>query len=454
MGAASPPGPNGMPVVGSTPRFLSDQLRFLTSCREAYGDITSFNLGPDSAYLLSHPKEIKQILVTDADTYRKPNFSSPLGDVIGDGLLLHEGGEAWWERRRRSQPAYSMRKFMEEQQIGAAKTYTKDLIDNWEAGEAVTVQEDMVRVAIRVIADALFGIRFSENTVDTVAQQLEPLGTEFEPDIARAVLPDWVPTPTSREFQGAHANLRSFMSEIVQERRHELAGGTHDDTASGPPTDVLSIMVRATQNEEIDDELLIQELLTVLLAGTDTTALALTYTWYLLAQHPDIEDKLHEEVDSVLDGSPPTADDLQELEYTERVLSEAMRLYPPVYLMVREPQEPVELAGYQIPSGSTVMLSQWTVHRDPRWYDDPETFDPDRWTNERTNERPKHSYFPFGAGPRQCIGKPVARPEMKLVLSTIAQHYRLENPQPNSLEFEPVVTLHPADRIKLTARTR
>ena len=456
MKASSPPGPKGMPVVGSTPRFLRDQLRFLTSCREAYGDLVSFDLGPDTAYVATHPDHVKKVLVSDADKYRKPNFSGALGDVIGDGILLHEGGDPWWERRQRSQPAYSMRKFLEEQQVEAARTYTAELLSRWEDGETIRIREEMVRIAIRIVADSLFDIQFNESTVDTIARQLEPLGAEFEPDIAGAVLPEWVPTPTDRSFQRSHSNLRRFMDEIVRERRSELT----DDSALGsssnsrPPTDVLSIMIRATENGEIDTELLQQELLTVLLAGTDTTALALTYAWYCLSKNPDVEAKLHDELESVLGDSPPTSDDLRELEYTERVLSESMRLYPPVYLTIREARETVELDGYRVPAGAIIMLPQWVIHRDPRWYDDPKAFEPDRWTRERTSSRPKYSYFPFGAGPRQCIGKPVARPEMKLVLSTIAQNYRLENPQPKSLDFNPAVTLQPADEITMTARKR
>ena len=456
MKASSPPGPKGMPFVGSTPRFLRDQLLFLTSCREAYGDLVSFDLGPDTAYVATHPDHVKQVLVSDADKYRKPNFSGALGDVIGNGLLLHEGGDPWWERRQRSQPAYRMRKFLEEQQVEAARTYTAELMGRWEDGQTVRIQEEMVRIAIRIVADSLFDIQFSESTVDAVARQLEPLGAEFEPDIAGAVLPEWVPTPTDRDFQRSHANLRSFMDEIVRERRPELTENSTTDipAGSGAPNDVLSIMTRASETNEIDTELLRQELLTVLLAGTDTTALALTYTWYLLSQNPEAEAKLHDEIESVLGDSPPTGEDLRDLEYTEHVLSESMRMYPPVYLTVRETREPVELDGYRVPAGSIIMLPQWVIHRDPRWYDEPEKFDPDRWTREQTSNRPKYSYFPFGAGPRQCIGKPVARPEMKLVLATIAQNYQLQDPQPKSVEFEPAVTLQPADRITMTARKR
>jgi cytochrome P450 len=456
MKSSSPPGPKGMPVVGSTPTFLRQQLRFLTSCRDAYGDLASFDLGPDTAYVATHPDHVKRVLVSEADKYRKPDFSGALGDVIGNGLLLHEGGDGWWERRQRSQPAYSMRKFLEEQQVEAARTCTADLMERWEDGQSVRIQEEMIRIALRIVADSLFDIQFSERTVEAVARQLEPLGAEFEPDIARAVLPEWVPTPPDRGFQRSHANLRSFMDEIVRERRPELAGNSTTDSSAGAgaPNDVLSIMIRASENNEIDTELLRQELLTVLLAGTDTTALALNYTWYLLSQNPEAESKLHDEIESVLGGSPPTGEDLRDLKYTEHVLSESMRLYPPVYLTVREARKPVELDGYRIPTGSIVMLPQWVIHRDQRWYDEPEKFDPDRWTRERTSNRPKHSYFPFGAGPRQCIGKPVARPEMKLVIATIAQNYRLQNPQPKSLEFEPAVTLQPAERITMTAQKR
>lgn len=453
----TPPGPQGMPIAGSAPRFLDDQLSFITGCRQSYGDIASFSLGPDEAHLIANPDDIEQVLVNDPETYRKPNFNGPLGDVIGDGILLHEGGESWWEQRQRSQPAYSMRKFMQEEQIAPVREHTEDLIAGWDDGETTAIQEDMVRLAIRNISYALFDIKFSQSDVETIGRQLEPLGDAFEPDLVRSVLPDWMPSPPDREFEGAHANLRSFMDEIIRKRRGAMAdlqSETTDGEAATEPTDVLSIMLRATQQADISEDLLRQELLTALLAGTDTTGLSLTYAWYLLAQHPEAEARLHDELESVLGGEPPTADDLWDLDYTERVLKEAMRLYPPVYLIVREPEEPVELAGYQIPEGSAVMLSQWAVHRDPQWYDEPETFDPDRWTRERAADRPKHAYFPFGAGPRRCIGKPIAEPEMKLVLATIAQNYRLEHVQGGPPEFEPAVTLQPADSVEMTVRKR
>ncbi len=453
---ATPPGPQGMPVVGSAPRFFDDQLKFLTDCRQSYGDIASFALGSNTAYLITNPDDIEQVLVKNADIYRKPNFNKRLDDVIGRGLLLNDGGESWRKQRQRSQPAYRLRKFMQDQQIESARKSIEEFTEHWTDGDTIAVREEMTRSTVKIIGEALFGVTFTEGTVEMIRQQLEPLRNGFKPDIVRAVSPDWISSPSDQEFDEAHATLRSLADVLIRKRRQELPEkqATIDGEVQNEPTDVLSIMLHATRQNEIDEELLRQELLTVLLAGTDTTGLALAYTWYLLAHHPEVESRLHDELELVLGGDPPTAADLSNLNYTDRVVKETMRLYPPAHLTIREPTEPVELASYRIPRGAAVLLSQWVVHRDPRWYDDPETFDPDRWTNDRARQRPNYAYFPFGAGPRQCIGKPVAETEMKLITSTIAQNHRLEHTSTEPLVFDPAVTLQPADSIEMIVRDR
>jgi cytochrome P450 len=204
--------------------------------------------------------------------------------------------------------------------------------------------------------------------------------------------------------------------------------------------DLLSILLRARDRGEQSDRQLRDELMTMLLAGHDTTALTLTYTYYLLSEHPEVRDRVHAEIDGI-DGRP-TAADVRGLEYVDRVLSEAMRLYPPVYTLFREPKTDVRIAGYRIPKDAIVMIPQWGIHRSDRWYDDPLTFDPDRWAPERRADRPRFSYFPFGGGPRHCIGKQLSLLEAKLILATVGREYTLSYEGPD-LDLRGSLTMHP-----------
>lgn len=308
--------------MGSAPRFFDDQLKFLTNCRQSYGDIAAFALGTNTAYLITHPDTIEQVLVKDVNIYRKPNFNDQLEDVIGGGLLLNEGGESWREQRQRSQPAYRLSKFMQDHQIESARKLTEKLTKHWADGDTIAVHEEMTRVTMEIIVEALFGVTFTEETVEMIRRQLEPLRDGFRPNIARAASPDWMSSPPDQEFEEAHATLRSLGDVLIRKRRQELPEkqAIIDGEITDEPTDILSIMLRATRQNEIDEELLRQELLTVLLAGIDTTALALTYTWYLLAHHPEVEARLHDELESVLGENPPTAAGLRNLDYTDSVV--------------------------------------------------------------------------------------------------------------------------------------
>jgi cytochrome P450 len=273
----------------------------------------------------------------------------------------------------------------------------------------------------------------------------------LRPEPVRFALPGWVPLPGDAEFDAALRELEAVVDDIVAMRRDDVGSGDDPDA----PMDLLSILLRARERGEQTDEQLRDELVTMLLAGHDTTALTLTYAWYLLSEHPDAERRLHEEVDAVLDGDRPGMAHVRELEYTERAIQEAMRLYPPVYTILRTPTRRFEVDGYTVPPGSTVMLPQWAVHRSPRHWDDPEAFDPDRWTPERSRERHRFAYFPFGGGPRHCIGKHLAILEAQLIVATVASRYRLayvgESP-PDRLTL-PDRCAHTRHRLSLAGHT-
>lgn len=453
---ATPPGPKGAPIIGNTRRFARDPFSFMSACRDAYGDVAQFSLADDPAYLLTNPADVERVLVSEERKYRKPLFDDDLKDLLGNGLLLSEG-EFWRRERRRVQPAFDMRR------IGGLTDmmtdHTEDTLAEWSDGETIPIDTEMARLTVKIIVDTMFGVSFEDETVERMQANLEPLGRHFEPDILRTLLPEWVPTQENREYQAAIETLEGLIEDVLAERR-----GTAEDPSVDPsttniegdrPMDLLSILLRAQPEEqEVDDELLRDELMTMLLAGHDTTALALTYTWYLLAHNPEVEARLHRELDHVLGGRVPTMADVRELEYTERVLKEAMRLYPPVYALFREARTDVRLGGYRVPKGAVLMLPQWAIHRDPRYYDDPLEFDPDRWAPDRAAERPNYAYFPFGGGPRHCIGKRFSLLEATLILGTIGQDYRLELTAEEPISLQGSLTMHPEEPIEAVVRER
>ena len=450
---ATPPGPKGVPVVGNTRRFARDPFSFISTCRDAYGDVARLSLGGDPTYMLTNPADVERVLVSDERKYPKPTFDDDLRDLLGNGLLLSEG-DFWRRERRRAQPAFDMRRIAG--LTGMMTDHTEAMLDEWADGEEILIDTEMARLTVEIIVDAMFGVSFDDETVEEMQASLEPLGQRFEPDLIRTLLPEWVPTQENREYHAAIETLEGLIENVLAKRRGTERDPSVDRSREGDrPMDLLSILLRARSEEpEVDDALLRDELMTMLLAGHDTTALTLTYTWYLLARHPGVEAKLHAELESVLGGHVPTMADVRDLPYTERVLKEAMRLYPPVYLMFREAQTDVRIGGYRIESGSLLMLPQWAVHRDPRWYDDPLAFDPDRWDPDRTAKRPNYAYFPFGGGPRHCIGKRFSMLEATLVLGTVGQRYRLDPVSDEPFDLRGSLTMHPQEPIEALVRER
>jgi cytochrome P450 len=302
-------------------------------------------------------------------------------------------------------------------------------------------------VTLDVIVDLMLGTELSEDRIRTIQECLDPLGAQFEPDPLSFATPEWVPMPGDREYQQALETLEEVVSDIVTERR-----GT--EGSEDGPMDLLSVLLRAQSRGEQTEGQLRDEVVTILLAGHDTTALTLTYTWYLLSQHPEARERVQDEVTEKVDGDRPTMDDVRNFEYVEWVIDEAMRLYPPVYTIFREATTDVELSGYAIPEGTALMLPQWAVHRSPRFWDDPETFDPERWRPERSRDRHRFAYFPFGGGPRHCIGKHLAKLEAQLILATTADRYELDYARDRPLTFRPSLTMHPEGGMPMCVRER
>ncbi|EMA05739.1 cytochrome P450 [Haloferax denitrificans] len=456
--SSTPPGPKGLPLFGASRQYARDPFTFLTAVADAYGDVVHFDLGPLDTYMLTNPADVETVLVSEASKFRKPQFQDrAIGDLLGDGLLMSEGA-TWKKQRRLAQPAFDVRRIST--MAGMMTDRTASMLSSWGDGDVVDVQLEMARLTVEIIVDAMFGTDLDEGRVRRVQENLEPLGARFEPDPLRFLTPDWVPTRENRQYKEALSELESLVWDIVEERRGTEYGETPASSVSGGatgeegPMDLLSILLRAYDEGEQTEKNLRDELMTMLLAGHDTTALTLTYAWYLLSQHPEAEAKLHRELDEVLGGRTPTFEDVRKLEYTERVLNEAMRLYPPVYVMFREPKVDVRLGGYRVPAGSAIMLPQWVVHRSERWWDDPLSFDPDRWAPERTGDRPRFAYFPFGGGPRHCIGKHLSLLEGRLILGTVAQRYELDYVRDEPFSLRGSLTMHPEEPMGMRLRAR
>jgi len=439
--AETPPGPKGAPLFGSSRTYASDPFRFISTLEDAYGDVARFDMGPMETVMLCDPTAIERVLVSEADRFRKPDFQGDaLGDLLGDGLLLSEG-DTWEKQRQLANPAFSMRRL-----AGMADRITdhaEDRLVSWTEGDVVNVERAMTRTTLDVILDLMMGVQLSEERVETIEEQLMPLGQRFEPDPLRFAAKEGMGKPDDAEFDAAVETLDGILDDIIAVR--ERTAGSGDDG----PMDFLSVLIRARDDGVESAEQLRDEMMTMLLAGHDTTALTLTYTWFLLSEHPEVEQRVHEELDEVVGDDRPGMEHVRELEYLEWVIQESMRLYPPVYVMFREPTEDVTLSGYPIDSGQTLMLPQWGVHRSERFYDDPETFDPERWKPERAKERPRFAYFPFGGGPRHCIGKHLAMLEAQLIVATTAQQYELDFLGETPLELMPSLTAHPRQEMSM-----
>ncbi|MDQ2049434.1 cytochrome P450 [Natronolimnohabitans sp. A-GB9] len=436
-----PPGPDGLPVLGNQLAFLRDPYGFMTRIAREYGDIAYWEDPGGPVFQLNHPDYIEQVLVQNNQNYVKgERFQNVLSPITGNGILNSEGA-VWRRNRHLIQPAFAPDRI--EEYASMMTAFTEDALEEWADGQTRLFHEDMMELTLKIVARALFGVDIDDD-VDTVGSALEEfmLATESLPHL---VLPPQIPTPSRRRIQRARADLDAVVYRLIDERK-----------ANPTDRDVISKLLEVTDEEgnRLSDEEIRDEVVTLLLAGHETTALSLTFTAYLLATNPAAERRLVDELEDVLGGDTPTMDDLSELTYTEQVVKESMRLYPPVPGIVREPVKPDIIGGYEIPAGATVRMHQWVVHRDPRWYDDPLAFRPERWTDEMESELPKLAYFPFAAGPRRCIGDRFAMLEARLILATIYQSSHLEVVPGTELDLLATITARPKDEIPMTVHRR
>jgi cytochrome P450 len=358
--------------------------------------------------------------------------------LLGNGLLTSDG-DSWLRQRRLAQPAFKPSRVAAYGETMVA--YAERLIAGWKAGETRDLQPEMTRLTLEITAKTLFGADIGTDAADVGAALADALAS-FDVRVSSWFpLPYWVPTPTNRRLVKAVKRLDAIVYRIINERR---AGG--EDRG-----DLLSMLLQAQDDEggAMSDKQLRDETMTLFLAGHETTALALTWTFYLLAQSADAEAKLRTELAAVLGGRSPTVADLPRLRWTEHVVTESMRLYPPAYAFGREALADCEIGGYPVRKGTTLFLSQWVMHRDPRYYDEPERFLPERWAGGLMQRLPRFAYFPFSGGPRQCIGDRFAMMEAVLIVAAVAQRYRFALVPGHPVVPKPSMTLRPQHGIKV-----
>lgn len=433
-----PPGPRGGLLSGNLAEMRRDLLGLYTRCAREYGDVFSLRFGLRRVMYLCRPDLIEQVLVTDAKNFTKHYALRMNRTLLGNGLLTSEG-DFWLRQRRMIQPVFTRERIAS--YAAVMVEYAERMAASWHDGEERDLLADMTQLTMEIITKTLFGADVSGRSKE-VGEALTTAMGNFNKRFFRILrIPESIPTPANLELRRGVARLDKILYSLIEQRR---AGG-------GDPGDLLSILLHARDEDDgshMTDRQLRDEAMTLFLAGHDTTALTLSWSWYLLAQHSQVADRLVAELREVLAGRPPTVEDLPRLRYTEMVIQEAMRLYPPAYAIGRQAVEACELGGYHLPADGTVVMSQWIMHRHPRYFDEPERFYPERWADGLAKRLPKYVYFPFGGGPRVCIGNTFAMMEAVLVLATLAQRFRATLVPGQEIRLQTKLTLRPEPGVR------
>jgi len=439
----APPGPRGGWFSAEAKRFRREQLRFYETAARTYGDVVALRMGPYHIRLVYHPDAIEELLVTRARDFVKSPGVRLLRPLLGDGLLLSEG-DFWLRQRRLAQPAFHRQRVAGYGAVMAG--FAERHVAGWTDGAVVELHGEMMALTQAIVAKTLFDADVSGDAHDA-AEAARVLAEDFGARLARLRLPMWLPTPANLRARRAIRRLDAIVARIIGARR-----ASEEDRG-----DLLSMLVQAQDADDgtrMTPRQLRDEVMTIFLAGHETTAVALSWTWYLLAQHPDAEARLLDELRTVLAGRAPTADDLPRLTYAGMVVAESLRLFPPAYGIGRQAIRASELAGYPLARKDIVVAPTWAVQRDPRWFERPEDFQPERWAGDLARRLPRFAYFPFGGGPRQCIGNAFALMEATLILAAIVQRVRLELLPGQRVTPAAYVTLRPEPGIRMRVRRR
>jgi cytochrome P450 len=425
------PGPAGNRFFGPAVfESRRDPLGFMARLARDYGDVSSFRVGLERVFFVNHPDYVREVLVNHYDNFIKGRGGRRKKQLLGNGLLLSEG-EVHRRQRRLAQPGFHRQRIASYADVMA--DYAARYAARWRPEETLEVSQEMLRLTLAVVGKTLFSADV-ESKSDEVGRAMTAATYQFRAfKLPLAGLFERLPVPRAIRFRRGQARLRRIIQRVIEERRR-----SGEDRG-----DLLSMLLLAgdeAAGEEAMTPLQVwDEALTLFIAGYDTMSTTLMWTWYLLSQHREVEQRLHAEVDAALaDGRPAAFEDLKRLPYTERVIAESMRLYPPTWRLVRRATSDFEVGGHAVPAGSLVVMCQYVMHRDPRFFPDPERFDPERFTPDAKAARPPYSYFPFGGGPRRCLGEPFALMEGVILLASLARHWRLRLVPGHRIELHPL----------------
>jgi len=437
-----PPGPPPNLIRSLFGAMQQNPLDYFTAMAQQYGDVSGMRIGKFRSLFINHPDLIEDVLVNNSRKYHKGRILQANKYLFGEGLLTSEG-DFWLRQRRLTQPAFHRARVSA--YAATMAEYAEQLIATWRNGQERDIHEEMMQLALRIVGKTLFDADVTRDAKE-VGETLDIL-LHIAANFGRTILvPLWVPTPRNIRAKLGIKRLEKVIYRIIADRR-----------ASGRDTgDLLSILLQA-QDEDgtpMNDRQLRDETITLFLAGHETTANTLSWTWWLLAQNPAVEKKFHQELDGVLGGRAPTVDDLPKLTYLSNMLTESLRLYPTAWGMARLAAEEHEIAGYPVRPGYGVAFAQWVIHRDVRWFDAPLEFRPERWENGLAKQLPRFAYFPFGGGPRQCIGNTFALMEASVVLATIGQRFRFGLTAGHKVTPLASITLRPKNGIQVRLEAR
>ncbi len=441
------PGPKGRPFIGVIPAMARDPLSFMCKCAKRYGEVVKLPIGPKRFYLVNNPEYIKHILQENDRNFRKGyELTRP---VVGNGLISSEG-ELWRKQRRLIQPAFHREKIAS--LVAAMATNIGEMLQRWQSranpSAPVDMEAEMFRLTRHNLIKTIFSLELPEE-IDRAGEAFEA-GLEYLQQLMKAPfkLHALIPTPTNVRFWRSRKKIDHLIYAMLAARKD----------GNGKNGDLLDLLLNASADaahDTMSDQQLRDEIMTLLMTGHETTASALAWTWYLLTRHPEEETRVVEEIKSVVGRRTPTAEDLPKLEYTGMVIDEVLRLYPSTWIFARQPLADFELGPYRIPRSAMVFLTPFIMHRHPDHWPAPETFQPQRFLPEARAERHPFAYFPFGGGPRYCIGDVLAKTIMKLVIVIVLQEFRLQQVAPDKeILPKPKATLRPGGPIEIRLEPR
>ena len=443
--AKDAPGPKGWPLVGLAGEFRANPLALLTRSIQQHGDVVRLKL-VRNAYIVNHPDGVRHVLHDHHLNYKKNFVYDRLKSVLGDGLLT-SSGDLWKRQRKLAQPAFHRQRIKGFADL--MSTHTARMLERWRSLAAsrktFDVHHEMMRLTFSIIGEALFSLNLEGGTAEVGQALHDALEISQRRFTAFFIPPKQLPTPDNRRFAAAMKVLDRVVEEIIQTRR----------AASDLGSDLLGMLMAARDEETgeaMDNRQLRDEVMTMVLAGHETTANALSWVFYLLSKSPGVARRVQQEAREVLGQRAPSMEDVPNLRYTQQVIEESMRLYPPVWIIGREAVEDDVIQGVRILKGSSILLVPFTTHRHKDFWEHPEGFDPDRFAPELSQKRHRYAYFPFAAGPRMCIGDGFAKMEMPIILAMVAQRYALHLEPGFVPELDPVVTLRPGNGIQVTAK--